>query len=58
MKRRWDRLLRTATPLLTAGVLLQAGGCTVDANLVFQGLLSSIVDSLISSLVFGAFNLV
>jgi hypothetical protein len=58
MTRRWNRLLRTVTPLLTAGVLLQAGGCSVDANLVFQGLLSSVVDSLISSLVFGAFHLV
>ncbi len=51
-------IVRRSLPLLGAGMLLQAGSCAVDTNALAAGLATSVVNSLISSFVFGAFNLV
>lgn len=58
MLNRLHRLARRTAPLLGAGMLLQTGGCTVDTTAIFSGLVTSIANSLISSIVFGAFNVV
>jgi hypothetical protein len=52
----WNSFVRKATPLLGAGLLLQAGGCTVDVNSLAAGLLTSIANNLIASYVFGVLN--
>ena len=57
MTRRWNLLVRKMSPLLAAGMLLQAGSCAVDPNAIAQGLFSAIVNQLISNLVFGLFNI-
>ena len=54
----FHRLARRVFPVLSAGILLQTGACTLDTNAIFTGLLTSISNSLISSIVFGAFNVV
>ncbi len=58
MTKRWNTILRRLTPVLTAGMLLQAGGCTVDTANLFGSLLTSVANALVSDFVFGAFNLV
>lgn len=40
-----------------AGALFQAGGCMVNTNELLAGLTTTVLNNLISSLVFGAFNL-
>ena len=55
------RILTTTrkwAPLLAAGMLFQAGGCSLDFQGVAGGLITSIINTLISSLVFGTLNLV
>jgi len=56
MTMRMNRVLRRVAPLLSAGVLLQAGGCAFDTNTLVLGLLTSIAQSIITDLVFGLFN--
>jgi len=58
MLKRLHSLARCATPLLGAGMLLQTGGCTLDSNAIFSGLVTAVTNNLISSIVFGAFNVV
>ncbi len=55
MMTRLSSFVRRAVPLLSTGMLLQAGGC--DLNSLAAGVAGSVLNSLISSLVFGAFNL-
>jgi DNA-binding transcriptional regulator PaaX len=55
MMNRFYSLARRTLPWLGAGVLVQAGSCTPDA--IFASVATSVANSLISSLVFGAFNL-
>jgi hypothetical protein len=50
--------MRRVTPLVSAGFLFQANGCTLDTNALLAGLTTTIVNNLISSFIFGAFNLV
>jgi hypothetical protein len=50
-------LLRRVAPALTAGCLFQATGCTINAEGIAQGLLTAILNNLITSLVFGLFNI-
>ncbi len=57
MMNRFRLLARRALPLLSAGVLLQAGSCAIDTQSIAQGVATSVLNSLISSLVFGAFGL-
>lgn len=58
MINRFYSLARRVSPLLGAGILLQTGACTLDTNAIVTGLATSIANSLISSIVFGAFNVV
>ncbi len=53
MMKHWNRFVRRISPIVAAGVLLQATGCDLSVT----GLLSSIGATLIQSFVFGAFNL-
>lgn len=57
MKKRWLSISRKLAPLLSAGVLLQATGCQLDATSIAGGLGTLIANNLISGLVFGVFNL-
>lgn len=58
MTKRLSSFVRRLAPVLSAGVLLQAGGCPIDTNLLLAGLVEQIATSFITSLVFGAFNLI
>ncbi len=49
---------RRITAVLSAGLLLQAGGCYFDRAELAAGLVSSIVNNLLGSYIFGAFNLI
>jgi len=51
-----QRFVRRVAPMLAAGCLFQASGCALDGGQLAQGLLTTILNSLISSLVFGLFN--
>ena len=57
MTRRLNGIFRRIAPVLASGMLLQAGGCNLDLNTLAAGLVNSIVNSFITSFVFGAFNL-
>ncbi len=57
MTKHMHRIYRRVAPLLAAGMLLQAGGCTFDFNSLTAGLLNSILTNLLTSIIFGAFNL-
>lgn len=56
MSNRLNRLMRRITPLLGAGILLQAGSCSVNFNELVAGLMTSVVNELITGIIFGAFN--
>ncbi len=58
MTKRMYSIARRVVPLLGAGMLLQAGGCTLDSTALLTGLTNAIASNLISSFVFGSFNLV
>jgi len=51
---RWGRGLSL---LLSAGLVLQAGGCVSNPNELFAGLLASVANTTIANFVFGAFGL-
>ena len=57
MTRRWNSIVRKTAPVLGAGMLLQAGGCGVDLTTSVQGWLTTVVSNLVTSFVFGAFNI-
>ncbi len=56
MTKRVNWIIRRTAPLLGAATLLQAGGCSTDLNNLAAGLVTSIANSLLSSLVLGVFN--
>jgi len=58
MMNRFYALARRTAPPLGAGMLLQTGGCPIDTTTLAAGLLTSIANSLISNIVFGAFNVI
>lgn len=58
MTKRLTYVLRRIVPLASAGLLFQANGCAIDTNALAAGLASTIANNLISSIVFGAFNIV
>ena len=58
MTKRFSYLVRRIVPIVSAGLLFQANGCTIDTNSLVAGLASTIANQLISSFVYGAFNLV
>ena len=53
----YNKMYRVIAPVVAAGVLLQAGGCTFDLNTVAAGLVNSIAMNFLTSLIFGVFNL-
>ena len=56
MTKRWKAIVRRVVPVLSAGVLLQANGCALDPVALTQGLLTTVVNDVINSIVFGIFN--
>lgn len=56
MRKRMAKLVARSAALLSAGVLFQTAGC--DPGAIVAGLTSSIVNTVISDLVFGAFNVI
>ena len=56
MTKRFNYIVRRIVPIVSAGLLFQANGCAYDTNSLVAGLASTIANQLISSLVFGAFN--
>lgn len=57
MTKRCDAIMRRLAPLLGAGVLLQATGCEFNGSAIASGVLTSIANSFITSIVFGLFNI-
>lgn len=57
MSQRFVKLCRQGMALCCAGALFQAGGCMTGTNEILAGLATFVVNNLVSSLVFGAFNL-
>lgn len=57
MTTRINAIVRRLFPVLSAGCLFQANGCNVDVNSIASGVLTAIVNDLIASVVYGAFNL-
>ena len=57
MTKRFNYIVRRIMPIVSAGLLFQANGCTLDTNSLLSGLASTIANQLISSFVYGAFNL-
>ncbi len=58
MRKRWNSFARKMAPVLTAGMLLQAAGCEFNTDELVGGLFTTVVSTLLSSFVFGAFGLV
>lgn len=56
MTRHWNSIVRKMAPALSAGLLLQANGCTIDANTIAQDVLTAVANNLIANIVFGIFN--
>jgi hypothetical protein len=52
------RLMRRASLVASAGVLFQAAGCQVNTNEIAATLTISILNNVLASYVFGAFNLI
>lgn len=44
--------------IMGAGMLLQAGTCTLDTNALATNLATAIVQNVLANFIFGAFNLV
>ena len=57
MTKRFNYIARRIMPIVSAGFLFQANGCTMDTNTLISGLASTIANQLISSFVYGAFNI-
>ncbi len=57
MVNRLTYVVRRVVPVLSAGFLCQASGCTIDTNSILAGLANTIANNLIQSYVFGLFNL-
>lgn len=56
MMKRWNSFVRKATPLLSAGLLLQANGCSINIEGITQGVVTAIVNDLITSFLFSVFS--
>lgn len=57
MTKRLNGMLRYVAPFLAAGVVFQSAGCTFDAAAVTGGLLTYVVNSVLTSFIYTAFNL-
>ena len=58
MTRHVHRISRRIAAVLSAGVLLQAGGCEFNSAELASGLISAFISNFIGGYVYGAFNLV
>ena len=58
MLKRCSSLYRKVVPLLAGGMLLQAGGCGLDANTLTAGWLTTVVSDILTGFVFRNFNLI
>jgi len=56
MSHRLGRMMRRFSPVLGAGILLQAGSCSFNFNELGASLTAAIVNELITDFVFGVFN--
>lgn len=54
---RLNGIMRRMAPIFAAGVVFQTTGCTFDTATLTGGLLTYVVNSVVSSFVFSAFNL-
>lgn len=53
MSKRWTSVMRRVAPIVGAGYLLQAGGCTfLDTATLGQDFVTAVVNSVITSFVF------
>ncbi len=57
MANRWNLVFRRIAPVLSAGLLFQAGGCAFNLNETLAGVFSSIATSYITSIVYAALSL-
>ena len=55
MTNRWNALMRKVAPLLSAGMLLQAGGCSFNTDTIVQSLVLGVANDLVASILFGIF---
>ena len=55
MTNRWNVLMRKVAPLLSAGMLLQAGGCSFNTDAIVQSLVLGVANDLVASILFGIF---
>ena len=44
--------------IMSAGVLLQAGSCSLDTNALATNLSTAIIQNVLANFIFGAFNLI
>ena len=57
MTRYVGKMTKRMTAILCSGMLLQAGGCDLEAAELAAGLFGTIANNLLASFVYGAFNL-
>ena len=57
MRQNYRATVWRAAALAGTGLLLQSGGCMLDANTLAQQLVTNVANRLIAGFVFGAFNL-
>ncbi|MBI4718153.1 MAG: hypothetical protein HY763_10140 [Planctomycetes bacterium] len=58
MMKRWIAARRRILPLLSAGLLFQVSGCTLDLNSLVAGVSTQVLSNFVQGVVFGAFNVV
>lgn len=58
MTKQLNRFLRSVTPWVATGVLLQTTSCDLGSGELFQGLVGAILQNWVQQIVFGGFNLV
>jgi hypothetical protein len=47
--------MRKVAPLMSAGMLLQAGGCSFNTDAIVQSLILDVANDLVASILFGIF---
>jgi len=57
MMKYWTSFARKAGPFVAAGLLLQAGSCAVNPSSLAGGLMTAVLNNLITSFVYGVFNI-
>ena len=57
MTRSWNSIVRKMAPMLSAGLLLQVNGCSLDLRTVTQEIVTAAVNNMLASFVYGIFNI-